>query len=226
MGLRVPRSILLVENCSLMRLRNYAKGVMERTVCADMPRYEQISEQLLFRLDALISAQAPPEILENPMSNTANRGGVADQRSRTAISLRRRPSTLPTSGPQNFIPHQTFAPRNVKSVETLVHLWRKGDVSIGCPIALRNLQSASMRKQLISGYHNSWWVSRNHKDAMARYSLIIASIVSMNNDQINKKDEGLDEHWKSALILYHQKWDVSGILPSISTLIEKLRKKE
>jgi hypothetical protein len=77
MGLRVPRSILLVENCSLMRLRNYAKGVMERTVCADMPRYEQISEQLLFRLDALISAQAPPKILENPMSNTANRGGVA-----------------------------------------------------------------------------------------------------------------------------------------------------
>jgi hypothetical protein len=226
MGLRVPRSILLVENCSLMRLWNYAKGVMKRTVCADMPRYEQISEKLLFRLDAPISAQAPPEILENPMSNTAKRDGVSDQRSRTAISLRRRTSTLPTSGPQKFIPRQTFVPRNVKSVETLVHLWRKGDVSIGCPIALLNLQSGSMRKQVISGYHNSWWVSRNHKDAMARYSLIIAAIVSMNNDQINKKDEGLDEHWKSALILYHQKWDVFGILPSISTLIEKLRKKE
>ena len=33
----------------------------------------------------------------------------------------------------------------------------------------------------------------------------------MNNDQINTKDEGLDEHWRTALILYHQKWDVSGI---------------
>jgi hypothetical protein len=119
-----------------------------------------------------------------------------------------------------------LSPRNVKSVETLVHLWRKVDVSIGCPIALLNLQSASRRKQVISGYHYSWWVSRNHRDAMTRYSLIIASIVSMNNDQINKKDEGSEEHWKSALISYHQKWDVSGILPSISTLIEKLRKKE
>ena len=61
---------------------------------------------------------------------------------------------------------------------------------------------------------------------MARYSLIIESIVSMSNDQINKKEEGLDEHWTNALILYHQKWDVSGILPSMSTLIEKLRKKD
>jgi hypothetical protein len=43
---------LLVENCSLMRLRNYAKRVMKRTVCADIPRYAQISEQLLYRLDA------------------------------------------------------------------------------------------------------------------------------------------------------------------------------
>ena len=63
------------------------------------------------------------------------------------------------------------------------------------------------------GNHNSWWESRNHKDAMARYSLIIESIVSMSNDQINKKEEGLDEHWTNALILYHQKWGVSGILP-------------
>ena len=77
MGLRVPRSILLVENCSLMRVRNYAKGVTERTVCADMPRFEKILERLLFRLDALISAQVQPEIPENPMSNSANRGGVA-----------------------------------------------------------------------------------------------------------------------------------------------------
>jgi hypothetical protein len=83
-----------------------------------------------------------------------------------------------------------------------------------------------MRKQLISRYHNSWWVNRNHKDAMARNGLIIASIVSMKKEQINKSDQVLDKYWKDALVLYHQKWDISGKLPSMSSLIEMLRKKD
>jgi hypothetical protein len=80
-------------------------------------------------------------------------------------------------------------------------------VSIGCPIALRNLQSASVRMQLISGYPTSWWVNRNHKDAMARFRQIILSIVSMNNDQVIKKAKGSE----NARIAYHHKWDVFEI---------------
>jgi hypothetical protein len=226
MGLRVPRSILLIETDSLKRLRNYAKGVMERTVCEDMSRYEQVSEQLLYRVDALISTHASAEIPANVLSKPTFGRAVADQRSRATVSPPRCTQSLSICVRQNFIPRQTFVPRNVKSVEKLVELWRIGDASIGCPIALRNLQSASLRKQFISGYHNSWWVSRNHKDAMARYGLVISSIASMKKEQINKNDQGLDEHWKDALILYHQKWDVSGKLPSMSSLIEMLRKKD
>jgi hypothetical protein len=100
----------------------------------------------------------------------------------------------------------------------------KKDASIGCPIALRKLQAAAMRKKLIRGYHNSWWVSLNHKDAMARYSLVVASNVAVKEDKINKFDEGLDQHWNEAVSLYHQKWAVSGTLPSISALVKMLRR--
>jgi hypothetical protein len=125
---------------------------------------------------------------------------------------------------QNFTPRQMFVPRNVKSVECLMHLWCKGDAYIGCPIALRKLQAAAMRNQLIRGYHNSWWVSLNNKDAMARYSLVIASIVAVKEDQINKFDEGLDQHWNEAVSLYHRKRAVSRTLPSISALVNMLRR--
>jgi hypothetical protein len=48
MGLRVPRSVLVMDRASLQRLRNYTKGVMERTICADAARYEQITELLCY----------------------------------------------------------------------------------------------------------------------------------------------------------------------------------
>jgi hypothetical protein len=57
MGLRVPRSVLLMDRASLERFRNYTKGVMERTICANAARYEQITELLCFRIDARIAAQ-------------------------------------------------------------------------------------------------------------------------------------------------------------------------
>jgi hypothetical protein len=70
MRLRVPRSIPVMDRASLQRLRNYAKGVMERTIWADERRYEQLTELLCFRIDARIAAQntsvvsvAPPKPL-------------------------------------------------------------------------------------------------------------------------------------------------------------------
>jgi hypothetical protein len=222
MGLRVPRSVLVMDRASLQRLRNYTKGVMERTICADEARYEQITELLFFRIDARIAAQNASAVRVPAPAN-----GVAPASASARVSGPQPPVEsvpVPIRALQNFIPRQTFVPRNVKSVECLVHLWRKGDASIGCPIALRKLQAAAMRKQLIRGYHNSWWVSLNHKDAMARYSLVIASIVAVKEDQINKFDEGLDQHWKEAVLLYHQKWALSGTLPSISALVKILRR--
>jgi hypothetical protein len=139
-GLRFPRSILLIDADSLKRLRKYAKGVMERTICEDMSRYEQVSEHLLYRVDAQISSYGSAEIPANVLSNPTLRSAVADQRSRTTISPPRRTHSISICVRQNFIPRQTFVPRNVKSVEKLVDLWGMGDESIGCPIALRNLQ--------------------------------------------------------------------------------------
>jgi hypothetical protein len=203
MGLRVPRSVLAMDRASLQRLRNYTKGVMERTICADEARYEQITELLFFRIDARIAAQnASAARVPDPAN------GIAPASASARVSGPQPPVEsvpVPIRALQNFIPRQTFVPRNVKSVECLVHLWQKGDASIGCPMALRKLQAAAMRKQLIRGYHNSWWVSLNHKDAMARYSLVIASIVAVKEDQINKFDEGLDQHWTRSRFIVSSK---------------------
>jgi hypothetical protein len=57
MGLRVPRSVLVMDRASLQRSRKYTKGVIERTICADAARYEQITELLCFRIDARIAAK-------------------------------------------------------------------------------------------------------------------------------------------------------------------------
>jgi hypothetical protein len=63
MGLRVPRSILLIDTDSLKLLRNFAKEVMERTICEDMSRYEKVSEQILYRVDALLLLMFRPKFL-------------------------------------------------------------------------------------------------------------------------------------------------------------------
>jgi hypothetical protein len=129
---------------------------MERTICADERRYEQLTELLCFRIEAQIAAQNTSVVR---IPTTANGSAPAAQlaSARVAAPQPRVASVpVPIRAPQNFTPRQTFVPRNVKSVEDLVHLRRKGEKSIGCPIALRKLQAAVMRKQLIRGYHNSW----------------------------------------------------------------------
>jgi hypothetical protein len=119
---------------------------MKRSICTDAVGCEQLTELLCFRIDPRIAAQNTSAVRIPAPANwstptSANARAAGPQPCVTS-------AIVPNRGRQNFVPRQMFVPRNVQSVECLVHVRPAGTHLLAIRLRYESFKSVLCRSTL------------------------------------------------------------------------------
>lgn len=121
--------------------------------------------------------------------------------------------------------HVRYIPGLPKTIEEVITLWRRGSTD-GMYKPVRLFEKSSTRKDIISNYDPESWFKGGQKSAYFRFKEIVFFAHEMCPVVCNVWEEGLDEHWKSAIVQYNLEMKDCVKPVSMSALVLRIRREK